>query len=55
MSPAPPANLNCILLNACGAASTALPRARARNTADTIYSPNVPLHPGPGTAAEAKA
>lgn len=48
MSPAP-ANLNCILLNACGAAYNILP-GTCTYGADPIYSPNVPYTQAPQTA-----
>ena len=44
-----PSNLNCILLNACGAAYNVQPGTNVY-APDTVYSPNVPLHPGSGVA-----
>jgi triacylglycerol lipase len=49
MATPPPANLNCILLNACGAAYNIAP-GTCTYTADTIYSPNVPYAQDPQTA-----
>jgi hypothetical protein len=45
----PPTNLNCILLNACGAAYN-IPPFTCTYTPDTIYSPNVPYAGNPQTA-----
>src|SRR5271166_5484828 len=45
----PPDNLNCILLNACGAAYDIAP-GTCTYTADNIYSPNVPYTQDPQTA-----
>jgi Lipase (class 3) len=45
----PPANLNCVLLNACGAAYNIAP-GTCTYTADQTYSPNVPYTQGPQTA-----
>ena len=44
-----PANLNCILLNACGAAYN-IPPCSCTYAADKIYSPNVPYTQDPPTA-----
>jgi triacylglycerol lipase len=44
-----PANLNCVLLNACGAAYNIAP-GTCTYTPDKIYSPNVPYTQGPQTA-----
>ena len=41
-----PANLNCILLNACGAASNVLPGTNVY-APDTIFSSNVPYTQDP--------
>jgi len=49
MSIPTPANLNCILLNACGAAYNIAP-GTCTYTADSTYSPNVPYTQGPQTA-----
>ena len=49
MSIPPPANLNCILLNACGAAYNIAP-GTCTYTADNTYSPNVPYAQDPQTA-----
>lgn len=49
MSTPPPANLNCILLNACGAAYNIAP-GTCTYTADNTYSPNVPYTQSPQTA-----
>lgn len=48
-APTPPANLNCTLLNACGAAYNIAP-GTCTYTADQIYSPNVGYTQGPQTA-----
>jgi Lipase (class 3) len=45
----PPANLNCILLNACGAAYNIAP-GTCTYAPDTVYSPNVPYSQTPQTA-----
>jgi hypothetical protein len=45
----PPTNLNCILLNACGAAYNIAP-GTCTYTADETYSPNVGYTQGPQTA-----
>jgi triacylglycerol lipase len=45
-----PANLNCILLNACGAAYNVLPGTNVY-APDAIYSPNVPYMQDPQVAA----
>ncbi len=47
--PTAPPDLNCILLNACGAAYNILP-GTCIYTKDQIYSPNVPYTQGPQTA-----
>jgi hypothetical protein len=44
-----PSNLNCILLNACGAAYNVKPGTNVW-TPDTIYSPNVPYTAPPKVA-----
>ncbi len=49
MSPAPP-NLDCILLNACGAAYNIQQPDTCRYVADGVYSPKVPYTQGPQTA-----
>ena len=49
MSTPLPANLNCILLNACGAAYNIAP-GTCTYTADNTYSPNVPYLQVPQTA-----
>ena len=49
MSTPPPANLNCILLNACGAAYGIAP-GTCTYTAKPQYSPNVPYTQDPQTA-----
>jgi hypothetical protein len=49
MMTTPPANLNCILLNACGAAYNIAP-GTCTYTPDTIYSPHVPYAQSPQTA-----
>jgi|GEM_PF-3573696 len=49
-----PSNLNCILLNACGAAYNVKPGTNVW-TPDTIYSPNVPYTAPPKVAFGEKA
>ena len=49
MSTPPPANLNCILLNACGAAYN-IPPFTCTYTPDSTYSPHVPYVGNPQTA-----
>ncbi len=49
MSTPPPSNLNCILLNACGAAYNIAP-GTCTYTPDSIYSPNVPYTSTPQPA-----
>jgi hypothetical protein len=45
-----PANLNCILLNACGAAYNVKPGTNVYSP-DTVYSPHVPYSQSPNVAA----
>jgi hypothetical protein len=49
MSTPPPANLNCVLLNACGAAYNIAP-GTCTYVSKPSYSPNVPYTQGPQTA-----
>ena len=47
--PSPPADLTCILLNACGAAYN-IPPGTCTYVADQVYSPHVPYQEPPKTA-----